>query len=260
MRRWSSSGRCGPTPSTSRRGTGPTARPSRWRRWTCASAAARLVCMEVQSPDGPMQMWFTGEYREVVENERLVYTESMSDENGNVSRLGHGHARRASDDDRGPRRARGPWRPHQDGHDPRRDSARTRRARRDGPWPWTSSPPASRPPAADDATVASVCDTTLSGCAQPPRSRPRKRQGPRVACHSQAPRGLSYSWAAAHAAEKRKGRLSAHMSVFRVRVPEETVRRLFEIVRMPSLRPAGCVRGSWEPSSCGSTMARGSTC
>lgn len=45
----------------------------------------RLVCMEVQSPGGPRQMWFTGEYREVVHNERLVYTESMSDENGNVS-------------------------------------------------------------------------------------------------------------------------------------------------------------------------------
>jgi uncharacterized protein YndB with AHSA1/START domain len=44
----------------------------------------RLVCMEVQGPRGPMQMWFTGNYREVVENERLVYTESMSDENGNV--------------------------------------------------------------------------------------------------------------------------------------------------------------------------------
>jgi uncharacterized protein YndB with AHSA1/START domain len=44
----------------------------------------RLVCMEVQTPDGPMQMWFTGEFREVVENERLVYSESMSDENGNV--------------------------------------------------------------------------------------------------------------------------------------------------------------------------------
>jgi uncharacterized protein YndB with AHSA1/START domain len=29
-------------------------------------------------------MWFAGEFREVVENERLVYTESMSDENGNV--------------------------------------------------------------------------------------------------------------------------------------------------------------------------------
>jgi uncharacterized protein YndB with AHSA1/START domain len=44
----------------------------------------RLVCMEMQSPNGPMQMWFTGEFRQVVENERLVYTESMADENGNV--------------------------------------------------------------------------------------------------------------------------------------------------------------------------------
>ncbi len=44
----------------------------------------RLVCMEMQSPNGPMQMWFTGDYREVVENERLVYTESMADEHGNV--------------------------------------------------------------------------------------------------------------------------------------------------------------------------------
>jgi uncharacterized protein YndB with AHSA1/START domain len=43
---------------------------------------SRLICMEVQSPSGPMQMWFVGEYREVIENERLVYTESMSDENG----------------------------------------------------------------------------------------------------------------------------------------------------------------------------------
>jgi uncharacterized protein YndB with AHSA1/START domain len=44
----------------------------------------RLVSMEMQTPNGPMQMWFTGEYREVLENQRLVYTESMSDENGNV--------------------------------------------------------------------------------------------------------------------------------------------------------------------------------
>ena len=44
----------------------------------------RLVSMEVRTPNGTMQMWFTGEYREVVENARLVYTESMSDENGNV--------------------------------------------------------------------------------------------------------------------------------------------------------------------------------
>jgi uncharacterized protein YndB with AHSA1/START domain len=44
----------------------------------------RLVCMEVQTPNGPMRMWFTGEYREVIENKRLIYTESMSDENGHV--------------------------------------------------------------------------------------------------------------------------------------------------------------------------------
>ena len=44
----------------------------------------RLVCMEMQSPNGPMQMWFTGEFRVVIENERLVYTESMADANGNV--------------------------------------------------------------------------------------------------------------------------------------------------------------------------------
>ena len=42
----------------------------------------RLVCMA--SPDGSMKMWTTGEYIEIVPNERLVYTESPSDENGNV--------------------------------------------------------------------------------------------------------------------------------------------------------------------------------
>lgn len=45
---------------------------------------SRLVCMEMRTPNGPMQMWFTGEYREVIVNERLVYTESMADANGNV--------------------------------------------------------------------------------------------------------------------------------------------------------------------------------
>ena len=45
---------------------------------------SRLVCMEVQTPNGPMQMWFGGEYLEVVENQRLVYTEFVSDENGGV--------------------------------------------------------------------------------------------------------------------------------------------------------------------------------
>jgi uncharacterized protein YndB with AHSA1/START domain len=44
----------------------------------------RLVRMDVQTPDGAMSMWFTGRYLEVVENARLVYTESIADENGNV--------------------------------------------------------------------------------------------------------------------------------------------------------------------------------
>ena len=42
----------------------------------------RLVCMA--SPDGSMKMWTTGEYIEIVPNERLVYTDSPADENGNV--------------------------------------------------------------------------------------------------------------------------------------------------------------------------------
>jgi uncharacterized protein YndB with AHSA1/START domain len=40
--------------------------------------------MQITTSDGPMRMWFTGQYREVVKNSRLVYTESISDENGNV--------------------------------------------------------------------------------------------------------------------------------------------------------------------------------
>ena len=45
---------------------------------------SRLLCMEMDTPAGPMQMWFTGKYREIVQNERLVYTESMSDKDGNI--------------------------------------------------------------------------------------------------------------------------------------------------------------------------------
>jgi uncharacterized protein YndB with AHSA1/START domain len=44
----------------------------------------RLLCMEMTTSHGTMQMWFTGEYLEVIENQRLVYTDSMSDEDGNV--------------------------------------------------------------------------------------------------------------------------------------------------------------------------------
>ena len=44
----------------------------------------RLLCMEMKTPDRSMKMWFTGEYREVAPKKRLVYTDSMADENGNV--------------------------------------------------------------------------------------------------------------------------------------------------------------------------------
>jgi uncharacterized protein YndB with AHSA1/START domain len=44
----------------------------------------RHLAMEVTTPDGSMRMWFTGEYLDVVPRERLVYTESISDEQGNV--------------------------------------------------------------------------------------------------------------------------------------------------------------------------------
>jgi uncharacterized protein YndB with AHSA1/START domain len=42
----------------------------------------RLICMA--SPDGSMKMWTTGEFTEIVSSERLVYTESPADENGNA--------------------------------------------------------------------------------------------------------------------------------------------------------------------------------
>jgi uncharacterized protein YndB with AHSA1/START domain len=54
----------------------------------------RRVGMEVQTPNGPMSIWFTGEYREIVVNRRLAYTESMSDKDGRVlapSDLGMSH-------------------------------------------------------------------------------------------------------------------------------------------------------------------------
>ena len=44
----------------------------------------RLLCMEVTTPDGTMRMWFAGEYLEVIEIQRLVYTDAVSDEDGHV--------------------------------------------------------------------------------------------------------------------------------------------------------------------------------
>jgi uncharacterized protein YndB with AHSA1/START domain len=43
-----------------------------------------LFCMERQTPNGSMKMWYTGKYIEVIPNKRLVYTDSMADEHGNV--------------------------------------------------------------------------------------------------------------------------------------------------------------------------------
>ena len=40
--------------------------------------------MTMDTPAGSRQMWFTGEYREVVEPTRLVYSEAMSDEDGTI--------------------------------------------------------------------------------------------------------------------------------------------------------------------------------
>ncbi len=75
---------------------GPTGATIPVARMDVRVGGTRLVCMQVETPNGTMQMWFTGEYREVVENKRLVYTESMSDENGNVlppSTMPAGHPR-----------------------------------------------------------------------------------------------------------------------------------------------------------------------
>ena len=42
----------------------------------------RLVCM--QTPDGSMKMWTTGEYKVIEAPHRLVYTDGFADENGNA--------------------------------------------------------------------------------------------------------------------------------------------------------------------------------
>lgn len=44
----------------------------------------RHVCMEMQTPNGSMQMWFVGEFLEIDEPTRLVYTEAMSNEAGDA--------------------------------------------------------------------------------------------------------------------------------------------------------------------------------
>ncbi len=43
----------------------------------------RRITMEMEGPDGPMQMYFVGEYRQVEPMTRLVYSEVMADVDGN---------------------------------------------------------------------------------------------------------------------------------------------------------------------------------
>lgn len=72
-------------------------RPEHFRAWYGPTGAtvpvaemdvrvggARRISMEMQTPNGPMTMWFVGEYRVVDPTDRLVYTESMADETGRV--------------------------------------------------------------------------------------------------------------------------------------------------------------------------------
>jgi uncharacterized protein YndB with AHSA1/START domain len=44
----------------------------------------RKVCMEMQSPERTMSMWFIGIYKEIQSPSRLVYTESMCDAEGTI--------------------------------------------------------------------------------------------------------------------------------------------------------------------------------
>ena len=45
-----------------------------------AAGGTRKICMRMESPERTMTMWFIGEFQEVTPPHRLVYTESMCDE------------------------------------------------------------------------------------------------------------------------------------------------------------------------------------
>jgi uncharacterized protein YndB with AHSA1/START domain len=51
--------------------------------WELRVGGARLVRMTVTTPGGVMTMWFAGQFLEIIENRRLVYTEFIADESGN---------------------------------------------------------------------------------------------------------------------------------------------------------------------------------
>ena len=49
----------------------------------------RHIAMEIETPNGAMQMYFVGEYREVEPKTRLVYTEAIADADGNTMPAEH---------------------------------------------------------------------------------------------------------------------------------------------------------------------------
>lgn len=49
----------------------------------------RRVCMRMETPGGAREMWFTGAFVEVTEPSRLVYSEAMTDADGNTVPGGH---------------------------------------------------------------------------------------------------------------------------------------------------------------------------
>ncbi len=63
---------------------GPTGSTVPTARMDVRVGGERLVGLRMETPDGPMRMWFTGRYLDVVAPRRLVYTESVCDQDGNV--------------------------------------------------------------------------------------------------------------------------------------------------------------------------------
>ena len=57
---------------------GPTGAIVSVEKMDVRAGGARSVSMTMETPGGPMKMTFGGEYVEVVENKRLVYTEAVS--------------------------------------------------------------------------------------------------------------------------------------------------------------------------------------
>ena len=88
----------------------------------------RHIAMEIETPNGTMQMYFVGEYREVEPKTRLVYTEAIADADGNTmpaEQMGMPAGAPTETSDRG--RTRRPRRPNQDGDDTHRRAGRLSR-------------------------------------------------------------------------------------------------------------------------------------